>query len=364
MDLGPGISNENPGYRTDENLSDTKPDNPEQMLREYSRSGMMNPDVSLGSRRSVDEFIKSQLYGDDNPKETMTTRGAIGSRIYPHEKLQSLRMSTEYIRPQLNSNNNSKPRLSLSERSDLKGTTVKDSLSKIHSDKNLGSEWMTSEYIKSQLHQNESFGSRRKVEEYIKSRLSSDNYPYMIEGTKPMENSRVGWLTNEYIRSQLSPGQAIRSRYPAREYSGPRNNSPSNLESKVMPDDSLVLERMSSEYIRSQLYSDETSRSDPALLSRMLTAPVSRVDSTPTTYQQSGSPRLEPKHEFDPSISRVDLDQRYGIDPREGKSSVTQTRTKEDGHITGQYGIRRRFDSRIISTVEPCHEEAEIYHVG
>ena len=350
MDLGPGISKETPGSLSDENLADTKPDDPEQMLREYSRWAM-NPDVSLGSRGSVDEFIKSQLYGDDNPKETMTTtREAIRSRIYPHEKLQSEshRMSTEYIRSQLNSNNNSKPRLSLSESSDLKGKAVKDSLSKIHSDKNLVSEWMTSEYIKSQLHQNESFGSRRQVEEYIRSRLNSDNYPYMSDRTKPMESS------------SLSPGQAVRSRYRVKEYAEPRINSQSNLESKVIPDDNLVSERMSSEYIRSQLYPDQTSGSDPALLSRMLSAPKSRVDST---CQQSGSTRLEPIHDLDPSVSRVDLDQRYDIDPRVSKRSVTHTRTMEDGHdINEQYG-RRRFDSRIISTVEPCHEEAEIYHV-
>ena len=377
------------------------------MVTEYSGSGM-NPDSSLGSRWSVDEFIKSQLYDNKTPEETRVAREVIRSRINPDEQPRSQRMTTEYIKSQLDPNENVYLRMFPNE--GLETRMSEENESSVHSDKNLESGGLTNEYIKSQLHPDESFGSRREIEEYIRSRLTSNDKSAVFR-SNISETSRVRRLTSEYIRSQLFPDEIRGYRYPSKDYTEPRIQSSSNLGSRITSDEYFGSERMTNEYIRFQLYPDDPARpesgSEPILLSKILAAPRSRAhsrtsnnqqrrDSRISTYQQHLA-HLEPNYDLlDPRILRSRLDSRPNrnqqpatlnlcsirLSPESsGNSTAPDPELKHDldlemtdldpkldidprnRRINEQFGTRRQFDSRIISTVEPCHEEATFYSV-
>ena len=180
-------------------------------MREYSGSRIQG----LGSRRSVDDFIKEQLHVDENlqqrfPKnenpETRMTIECMESRKHSADNARFKRMTSEDIRSQLYPDE-SLETTTYSPHENLGSRIVTAPSVRFSPDlnRNIELKRMTSEDIRFQLHQGESYGSREDAEEYMRSRLGLESNPGSgpeIEDSPPPEG-----LDQDYERIyQFSTG--------------------------------------------------------------------------------------------------------------------------------------------------------------
>ena len=340
-----GALNKYPGSWMDPDLKHEE--DSERMMREYCGSRIQG----LASRRSVDEFIKEQRHTgerkDGNARFKRMTSEDIRSQLYPDEGSGLVVDTTRGVR--FNPDLNGDVRLKR----------------------------MADEDIRSLLMNNE------KIRKYLGSNLS----PGREIGDNHHQRARSR-ITNEYIRSQLAADEPL---CLTKKSMGSGIPSPDSLGSGILlrgslgsletqelrtstdVDDHPELNRMTSEYIKSQSRRGDKLELDPTAQSRHLN--MTRIDLDPKldvdprisrVAFRPGKPDIDPRvtrgdlhPQVDPerNLHSADLEPKLDIDPRFCRRAV------------GVAGFRLRgpnwpyYNSRLVSAAEQGSEEAEIYNV-